>query len=61
MSTQHPDTKGDRSVDEELNDPTRESMEQLGRADLGPQLDRDEKEDLGHEQPAGQNSDWMPQ
>ncbi len=61
MTTQHPDTPRDRSVEDELNEPTRDSMEQLGRPDLDPQLEREEKERLGDEEPAGQNSDWMPQ
>ena len=30
----HPDSPGNESVDEALNDPTRESMESLGRADV---------------------------
>ena len=33
-SDKHPDSPGDKSVDQALNDPTRESMESLGRAEL---------------------------
>jgi hypothetical protein len=61
VTTQHPDTPRDRSVEEELNDSTRESMEQLGRPDLDPQLEREEQEELVSDEPAGQNSDWIPQ
>jgi hypothetical protein len=58
---QHPDTPRDRAVEQELNESTQESMEQLGRPDLDPQLEREEQEDLASEEPAGQNSDWSPQ
>ncbi len=31
----HPDSPGEESVDEALNEPTRQSMASLGRADIG--------------------------
>lgn len=61
MSIQHPDTPRDRSAEDELNDTTRESMEQLGRPELDAELEREEQEALGSEEPPGQNSDWIPQ
>lgn len=57
----HPDEPGGGSVDEELNEPTRDNMEQLGRADLADAPDGLAGESDDEESPAGQNSDWLPQ
>ena len=62
MSTpKHPDEPGGGSVEGELNEPTRENMDKLGRADLdeAPDSRADEADD--QQSPAGQNSDWLPQ
>ena len=60
MPEKHPDAPGDASVDDELNEPTRESMDRLGQADLDPTPDPGDR--AGDDQtPPGQNSDWMPQ
>ena len=56
----HPDTPEGGSVDEELNEPTRESMEGLGRADLDETPDPESRQG-DDESPPGQNSDWLPQ
>jgi hypothetical protein len=57
----HPDSPGDESVDEGLNEPTREIMETLGRADLDDAPDPRPSEGDDRESPPGQNSDWTPQ
>jgi hypothetical protein len=56
----HPDEPRDASVDEELNEPTRESMETLGRADLDEDFDEEATQQTDETSP-GQNSDWLPQ
>jgi hypothetical protein len=57
----HPDSPGDESVDDALNDPTRESMERLGRTDLQAEPDPRAREGDDRDSPPGQNSDWTPQ
>lgn len=57
----HPDAPGGAPVEDELNEPTRESMDQLGRADLDDAPDRRAEEADDRQSPAGQNSDWLPQ
>ena len=57
----HPDSPGDESLDESLNEPTRQSMETLGRADLDDAPDARASEGDDRESPPGQNSDWTPQ
>ena len=57
----HPDEPGGGSVDEELNEPTRDSMETLGRADLDDELDPRATEQDDESSPPGQNSDSLPQ
>lgn len=57
----HPDAPGDESVDEALNEPTRESMEGLGRAELDEAPDPEATLGDDRESPPGQNSDWTPQ
>ena len=61
MTEKHPDEPGTESVEEALNEPTRESMETLGRADLDEEPDPRAKEGDDRESPPGQNSDWTPQ
>ncbi len=61
MDTHHPDTPdGSSSVDDELNEPTRRSMETLGRADLDDEPEAEIREQSDETSP-GQNSDWLPQ
>lgn len=60
-TSKHPDEPGGGSVEEELNEPTRESMEQLGRADLDDEPDAEAGETDDQGSSAGQNSDWLPQ
>ncbi|MDQ4035114.1 MAG: hypothetical protein M3153_04215 [Chloroflexota bacterium] len=57
----HPDAPGGDAVEDALNEPTRESMEQLGRADLDDAFDPRDGEADDRQSPAGQNSDWLPQ
>ncbi len=57
----HPDAPGPASVEDELNQTTRESFENLGRADLDESPDRQAQEGDDNDSPPGQNSDWMPQ
>ena len=57
----HPDAPGNQSVEEELNEPTRESFETLGRADLDEERDPAAEDVDDRRSPPGQNSDWMPQ
>ena len=57
MNEKHPDAPEGGTVDEELNDTTRDSMEQLGRADL-PDDPAARAED---EEGPGQNSERLPQ
>jgi hypothetical protein len=60
MEEKHPDSPGDESAAEALNEPTRESMEQLGRPVPGgvdPRANRQDDADS----PPGQNSDSLPQ
>jgi hypothetical protein len=57
----HPDSPGEESLDESLNEPTRQSMEILGRADLDDTPDARASEGDDRESPPGQNSDWTPQ
>lgn len=61
MTEKHPDSPGDASVDEALNEPTKESMEGLGRADLDEEVDPEAAEQDDEESAPGQNSDWLPQ
>ena len=58
---QHPDSPRSTSVDEELNDETRQQMDELGRTDLDQELDADERRELADDSSPGQNSDWLPQ
>lgn len=61
MTHKAPDSPGDRSVDEELNDTTRESMERLGDEEglaSEPEPEVGDSDDRGT---PGQNSDWLPQ
>jgi hypothetical protein len=60
MSSKHADSPGGPSAEDELNQPTRESMEQLGRADLDEQPEPTDREQEDDSQP-GQNSDWLPE
>ncbi|MDQ3691547.1 MAG: hypothetical protein M3406_16250 [Chloroflexota bacterium] len=60
-SSKHPDQPGGGSVQEELTEPTRESMEQLGHADLDDEPDAHAEASDDRHSPAGQNSDWLPQ
>ena len=61
MSEKHPDSPdGSPSVDDELNEPTRRSMETLGRADLADDPEPETREQSDETSP-GQNSDWLPQ
>ena len=57
----HPDSPSKESVDEALNEPTRQSMESLGRAQLDDAPDARAREGEHRESPPGQNSDWTPQ
>ena len=57
----HPDTPGDESVEDALNEPTLDSMSSLGRADLDDAPDPRAREGDDRESPPGQNSDWTPQ
>jgi len=57
----HPDSPGEESLDEALNEPTRESMETLGRADIDDAPDPRASEGDDRKSPPGQNSDWTPQ
>ena len=57
----HPDEPGGGSVADELNEPTRESMETLGRADLDEEMDPEAAEQGDDRSRPGQNSDWLPQ
>jgi hypothetical protein len=57
----HPDTPGDESVEEALNEPTLDSLSSLGRADLDDAPDARAREGDDRESPPGQNSDWTPQ
>ena len=61
MAEKHPDAPGDESSAEALNEPTRESMERLGRADLDEERDPRAAEEDDSESPPGQNSDWLPE
>ena len=61
MSEKHPDTPDGGSVDEELNEPTRESMEGLGRPDLDEEMEPEAREGDDSSSTPGQNSDWLPQ
>ena len=62
MTTQkHPDEPGGGSVTDELNEPTRESMDTLGRADLDEKMDPKVTEPDDDRSSPGQNSDWLPQ
>ena len=60
MDDKHPDTPGGGSLDDELNEPTRRSMETLGQADLDEEPDPEVHERSDETSP-GQNSDWLPQ
>lgn len=60
MTEKHPDAPGGASVEEELNEPTRESMRTLGRADLDEELNDEDRQGDDQSRP-GQNSDWIPQ
>ena len=57
----HPDSPGAESVHEALNEPTRESMETLGRTRPDEAPDPRAKQGDDRESPPGQNSDWTPQ
>ncbi len=57
----HPDAPGPASVEDELNPTTRESFENLGRADLDDSPDRQAQPGGDDDSPPGQNSDWVPQ
>ncbi len=57
----HPDSPGGESVEEAVNEPTRESLETLGRPDLDDSPDPRAQEGDDRESPPGQNSDWTPQ
>lgn len=61
MTEKHPDTPGDESADEALNEPTRDNMDQLGQADLEEEPDSEAHEQDDAHSPPGQNSDWLPQ
>ena len=61
MDEKHPDTPGNESSTEALNEPTRESMEGLGDADLDEERDPEAHEQDDSQSPPGQNSDWLPQ
>lgn len=61
MNEKHPDSPGDESADEALNEPTRENMEELGQADLEEEPDPEAREQDDSGSPPGQNSDWLPQ
>jgi hypothetical protein len=58
---QHPDSPAYEPVDEGLNEPTREIMETLSRADVDDAPDARASEGDDRESPPGQNSDWTPQ
>jgi hypothetical protein len=60
MDEKHPDTPDGGSLDEELNEPTRRSMETLGQADLDDHPEPEAHEQSDETSP-GQNSDWLPQ
>lgn len=60
MTQKPPDSPGGASVDEELNEPTRESMDRLGREPLSDEHDPAEQQGDDQSEP-GQNSDWQPQ
>lgn len=61
MNEKHPDSPGDVPVEEALNEPTRESMDQLGRADLDEEADPDARETGDDSSTPGQNSDSLTQ
>jgi hypothetical protein len=60
MTHKAPDSPDDRSVDEELNDTTRESMDRLGHPGGSDEPDEAaaERDDISG---PGQNSDDLPQ
>jgi hypothetical protein len=61
MTERHPDSPRP-DPDDELNEETRRSSGELGRADLDEQLSDDERRDLANDREgSGQNSDWTPQ
>ena len=60
MNPHHPDSPDGPSVEDELNEPTRRSMETLGRADLDDEPEAEIREQSDETTP-GQNSDWLPQ
>lgn len=60
MAHKAPDSPGPDSVDDELNEPTRDSMDRLGEADLVDEPDDEARETTDRTTP-GQNSDWLPQ
>ena len=57
MDEKHPDSPGDESAAEALNEPTRESMEQLGRPVLDDEVDPRVNQQDDADSPPGQNSD----
>lgn len=57
----HPDSPGGHDVSEELNEPTRQNLEQLGRAELDEEPDPEAREGDDSDSPPGQNSAWLPQ
>lgn len=61
MAEKHPDTPGNESSEEALNEPTQENMERLGRADLDEEPDPQAHEQDDSTSPPGQNSDWLPE
>jgi hypothetical protein len=61
MEEKHPDSPGDEFATEALNEPTRESMEQLGRPMVDDDLDSRANRQDDAESPPGQNSDSLPQ
>lgn len=61
MKEKPPDSPRDATVDDELNETTRESMERLGTADLDEEVDADATDPDDADSSPGQNSDWLPQ
>ncbi len=61
MTEKHPDSPGEASVDDALNEPTEENMRHLGHAVLDEERDPRATEQDDESSPPGQNSDWLPQ
>ena len=61
MNEKAPDSPGGPSLEDELNETTRDSMERLGTPDLDDEVEPDATDADDSERGPGQNSDWLPQ